>query len=224
MYICIVQISIHKSQYPNCNSSSHAEQAIIVGYHGNLSSIQTLQNATTISLACVAFGLPSPQITWQSHDPINTNYTVNITEFKTQIETNGTEFSYTISVLEVCNVSSFTQLSSYTCIADNGVVSDTTPIGEFNRTFLAFTDSVTMGTPDPVTMTTSDEITDLVTMTTNTTLNPTVIMSSVSMTTVIVVVAVIVCVVILSAGVVLVAVLALRRKQKVYVNLTLIVP
>ncbi len=204
-------------------SFSHAEQAIIVGYRGDLSF--TLQNATTISLVCVAFGLPSPQITWQSHDPINTdlNYTVNISEFVTLIETNGTQLNYTISVLEFCNVSSSTELTSYTCIAINGIKSDT-PIGEFNKTFIAFTDSVTMGTvstgtPDPVTMTTK-EVTDTVTMRTNTTSSPTV-SSSVSMTTVIIVVAVIVCVVVLSTGMVLstlIVVLALRGKEKVYVH------
>ncbi len=187
-----------------------------MAYGGSLSSNETLKNSTSINLVCVAFGLPSPQVTWQSRDQIAAEVTVNITEFETYIETNGTRLSYTVSILQFCNVSSLAQLTDYTCTAENGITSEQSIGDSFNITFDAIaTDTMTT---DVVTMDTAT--TNEITMTTReiTTSDSTdsVPDSSVTMTAVIIAVAVVVCVVALSMAIMvstLIAVLVLRNKR-----------
>ena len=70
----------------------------------------------TAELQCRAFGVPAPDISWEMDgSTLNSSDRVSITE-----GTSNTNTSY--SLLRISNVS-LSDNGTYTCVADNGVVS-----------------------------------------------------------------------------------------------------
>ena len=81
----------------------------------------TIDEKSVAEFVCVAYGKPSPIITWsRTNVPNITSDTLTNANVTTQTIVYG-DVPFQKSVLRLCNVSQRDQDSSYMCKADNGV-------------------------------------------------------------------------------------------------------